>query len=81
MSQMPDECSPTSQAECIKKFAVLETQQVMMMEQNNHIIKKLEEVCPAVKENSWWIEKIKWGFVFVAIVGVVLGILEWLKRG
>jgi hypothetical protein len=81
MSQLPNECIPTAQAACIKKFAVLETQQAVMMEQNNHIIGQLEEIVPAVKENSWWIEKIKWAFVFVAIVGVVLGIIEWLKRG
>lgn len=42
--------------------------------------KKLDEIMPAVRENSWWIEKIKWGFVFTAIVGVIGGIVTWLMK-
>lgn len=72
----PEECSQVTQAECIRKFAVLETNQNNMTEQNKSIIEKLDLIVPAVKENSWWIEKIKWGFVMVAVVGVVMGVVS-----
>lgn len=36
---------------------------------------QLEEILPYVRENTWWIDKVKKGFVAVAITGVVLGIV------
>ena len=72
-----DECY--DQDNCFARFAVLETQQKTMMKQNDEILKKLNDVCPAVRENSWWIEKIKWGFVMVAVVGFALGIVSWIR--
>lgn len=75
----PLDCS--EQPECIKKFAILETKMDEVQDQNEKIFLKLDAVCPAVMENSWWIEKIKWGFVFVAVVGVVMGIVSWAMRG
>ena len=41
---------------------------------------KLDAIIPAVKENSWWIEKIKWGFVFITIVAVIGGIVTLAIR-
>ena len=74
-----DECY--DQENCFARFAVLESQQKEIIKQNDKIFNKLEEVCPAVRENSWWIEKIKWGFVFVTVAGVIMGIVSWVKHG
>ena len=72
------DCS--EETSCFERFAVLETNQRNMSKQNERIIEKLDDICPAVRENSWWIEKIKWGFVMVAVVGVALGIVSWIKK-
>lgn len=74
-----DECY--DQENCFARLAVLENQQMMMMEQNDKILEKLDDICPAVRENSWWVEKLKWGFVMVAVVGVAMGIVAWIKHG
>lgn len=39
-------------------------------------LEKLEEILPQVKDNSWWIHKIKLGFVAISISGVALGIIR-----
>ena len=75
---MMAKCS--EEASCFERFAVLETNQANMTEQNRSIITKLDLIVPAVKENSWWIEKIKWGFVMVSVIGVVLGIVSWIRK-
>lgn len=72
----PDKCP---QAECIKKFAVLETQMKQVIAQNAVIIRKIDGMCPSVRENSWWIEKIKWGFVMIAVGGFVMGVVSWIR--
>lgn len=41
---------------------------------------KVDLIVPSVKENSWWIEKIKWGFVFITIVAVIGGIITLAIR-
>lgn len=71
------DCS--EEATCFGRFATLEANQKNMADQNKSIIEKLDLIVPAVKENSWWVEKIKWGFVMVTILGVVLGIVGWIK--
>lgn len=78
MPPMSEDCY--DQDNCFARFAVLEMQQRMMIKQNESIIDKLDRIAPAVKENSWWVEKIKWGFVFVTVSGVVLGIVSWIRR-
>lgn len=72
------ECS--EKTSCFERFAVLETNQDNMAKQNDRIIGKLDDICPAVRENSWWIEKIKWGFVMITVAGFALGIVSWIKR-
>ncbi len=71
------ECS--EQPDCVRRFAVLETKMTTVERQGNKILEKIEGICPLVKENSWWIEKIKWGFVFVSVAGVVMGVVSWIK--
>lgn len=39
-------------------------------------LEKLEEILPQVRENSWWINKIKLGFIAIAVSGVALGIVR-----
>jgi len=73
-----DEC--INEAECIKKFAILETKMTNIEGQNKKIIGKLDDICPAVKENSWWIDKIKCGFVLLAVTGLGLGIISWVWK-
>lgn len=36
----------------------------------------LNKLVPMIIENSWWVGKIKWAFVFVAIVGVIGGVVS-----
>lgn len=36
---------------------------------------KVNEMCPMVKENTFWVGKIKWGICFLAIVGVLGGLI------
>jgi hypothetical protein len=40
----------------------------------------LDEIVPLVKENSWWIGKIKWGFVFITVVAVIGGLVTLAIR-
>jgi len=68
-----------NQENCFARFAILETQMKQVIKQNESILEKLNVICPAVKENSWWIEKIKWGFVFVTVAGVIMGIVSWIR--
>jgi len=37
----------------------------------------LDELVPLIIENSWWVGKIKWAFVFIAVVGVIGGIVSY----
>ena len=39
-------------------------------------LEKLEKVLPQVKDNTWWINKIKLGFVTISVIGVALGIVR-----
>ena len=39
-------------------------------------LEKLEEVLPQVKDNTWWINKIKIAFITISVGGVALGILR-----
>ena len=41
---------------------------------------RLSRFVPQIVENSWWIEKIKWGFVFITIVAVAGGIVTLAIR-
>ena len=61
---------------CFERFAVIETKLDNNIKQGDRIIKMLDVISPSVKENSWWIEKIKWGFVMITVIGVGLGIVS-----
>ena len=37
----------------------------------------LDELIPLVRENSWWVGKLKWMFVFIAVAGVIGGIVAY----
>lgn len=37
----------------------------------------LDELVPLIRENSWWVGKIKWGCATLVIVGVVGGIIKY----
>ena len=63
---------------CFERLAVLETNQNNMTKQNEKIIEKLDVISPLVKENSWWIERIKLGFVLLAFSGLGLGVIRWV---
>ena len=63
-----------------KRLLKLELQMEIIIRQNNHITKKLDEMIPSVKENSWWIERIKLGFVLLAFSGLGLGIISWIIK-
>ncbi len=39
-------------------------------------LEKIEDIIPLVRDNAWWINKIKIGFVTIAVGGVALGILK-----
>lgn len=71
---------PLEEDNLLTRLAILETQMKQVIKQNDHIIEKLEKICPAVDEHTWWIERIKWGFVTIAVVGVALGIVAWAWR-
>lgn len=62
-----------------ERLAVLETKMDNVIKQNDSIIIKLNVICPAVKENSWWIERIKLGFVLLAFSGLGLGVISWIR--
>jgi hypothetical protein len=40
-------------------------------------LERLEDVLSQVKDNTWWINKIKIGFVTITIFGVILGIVRY----
>ena len=65
----------------VEKLAVLETKMTTVEEQNKIVIKKLDEIVPSVKENSWWIERIKLCFVLLAGTGLGLGVISWIWKG
>ena len=40
----------------------------------------LNELIPKILENSWWVGRLKWAFVFIAVVGVIGGIVTLAVR-
>lgn len=62
------------------RLARLEVRMGTVMSQNDRILVKLDDICPQVRENSWWIERIKWAVVLIAVTGVGLGIVSWAMR-
>ena len=40
-------------------------------------LEKLEKILPQVEDNSWWINKIKLGFIVLSVSGVGLGIIKY----
>lgn len=40
------------------------------------IYDKLNDIAPKVQENSFWVDKIKWAFVWVAVIGVCGGLVS-----
>jgi len=40
----------------------------------------LDNLIPLIVENSWWVGKMKWAFVFIAVVGVIGGIVTIATR-
>ena len=63
-----------------KRLLKLELQMEIIIRQNNKIDGKLDKILPAVIENSWWIERIKLGFVLLAFSGLGLGIISWIVK-
>jgi len=63
-----------------KRLLKLELQMEIIIRQNKHVIEKLDKMSPLVKENSWWIERIKLGFVLMAFSGLGLGIISWITK-
>lgn len=39
-------------------------------------LEKIEDIIPLVRDNSWWINKIKIGFVTLSVGGVALGLIK-----
>jgi len=39
-------------------------------------LEKLEGIFPIVKDNAWWVNKIKIGVITLAVSGVLLGIVK-----
>ena len=60
---------------------MLIVEKLAVLEQNKIVIKKLDEIVPSVKENSWWIERIKLCFVLLAGTGLGLGVISWIWKG
>ena len=40
-------------------------------------LEKLEGILPQVKDNTWWINKIKIGLITISVGGVALGIVKF----
>jgi len=38
--------------------------------------KKLDELVSQIIENTWWVGKIKWAFVFIVVVVIIGGIVS-----
>ncbi len=39
-------------------------------------LEKIEDIIPLVRDNAWWINKIKIGFITISVSGVALGIIK-----
>lgn len=63
-----------------ERLAAIEVKVSIMCKQMAHVHTKLDMIIPLVIENSWWVGKIKWAFVFIAVVGVIGGIVTFATR-
>lgn len=61
----------------IERLAAIEVKITFVCKQVSETHKKLDEIIPLVKENTWWVGKVKWMFVFIAVVGVIGGIVSY----
>ena len=63
-----------------ERLASIEVTTKFNCKQLTSLHSKMDLIVPSVKENSWWIEKINWAFVFITVVSVIGGIVTLAIR-